>query len=75
MSTSVMSVRLDSAIKDRLDALSTSTGRSAAYYVREALIEHLDNLEYAYQLRREAEGIRLGEVKTISSADLAAELF
>lgn len=75
MSTSVVSVRLDAATKDRLDALSATTGRPAAYYVREALVEHLDALEYAYQLRGEAEAIRRGEIQTVSSADLAAELF
>lgn len=75
MSTSVVSIRVDADVKDRLDALSASTGRSAAYYVREALLEHLDELEYAYQLRGEAEAIRRGELETISSDDLAAELF
>lgn len=75
MSTSVVSIRLDATVKARLDALSASTGRPAAYYVREALLEHLDELEYAYQLRGEAEAVRRGEIETISSADLAAELF
>ncbi|MCH8614382.1 type II toxin-antitoxin system RelB family antitoxin [Arsenicicoccus dermatophilus] len=75
MSTSVVSLRLDAATKNRLDALSATTGRPVAYYVREALLEHLDHLEYAYQLRGEAEAIRRGDVATISSADLAAELF
>lgn len=75
MSTAVMSIRVDVNVKDRLDALSASTGRPAAYYVREALLEHLDELEYAYQLRGEAEAIRRGELETISSDDLATELF
>lgn len=75
MSTAVVSVRLDTEVKGRLDALSATTGRSAAFYVREALLQHLDELEYAYQLRGEAEAIRRGEIATISSADLAAELF
>ncbi|MEL4505325.1 ribbon-helix-helix protein, CopG family [Luteococcus sp. H138] len=75
MSTAVMSIRVDAAVKERLDALSASTGRPAAYYVREALLEHLDELEYAYQLRGEAEAIRRGELQTTSSEDLAAELF
>ncbi|QQS01917.1 MAG: ribbon-helix-helix protein, CopG family [Austwickia sp.] len=75
MSTSVVSVRLDAATKERLDALSATTGRPAAYYVREALAEYLDDLEYAYQLRGEAEAIRRGEIGTVSSAELAAELF
>lgn len=75
MSTSVVSIRLDAETKQRLDALSATTGRPAAFYVREALAEHLDDLEYAYQLRGEVEAIRRGEVETVSSADLAAELF
>lgn len=75
MSTSVVSVRLEESIKERLDALSESTGRPAAYYVREAVLEHLDQLEYAYRLRGEAEAIRRGDIETVSSADLAAELF
>jgi RHH-type rel operon transcriptional repressor/antitoxin RelB len=40
--------------------LSASTGRPAAYYVREALVEHLAELEYAYQIKAEAEAIRRG---------------
>lgn len=60
MSTGVVSVRLPDDLKARLDALSASTGRPAAYYVREALVEHLADLEYAYQIRAEAEAIRRG---------------
>ncbi|WP_394276504.1 ribbon-helix-helix protein, CopG family [Luteococcus sp.] len=75
MSTAVVSIRVDAEVKERLDALSASTGRPAAYYVREALLEHLDELEYVHQLRGEAEAIRRGELQTISSDDLSAELF
>lgn len=75
MSTSVVSVRVEGELKDRLDALSASTGRPAAFYIREALSQHLDELEYGYQLRAEAEAVRRGQVETIPSEVLAAELF
>lgn len=75
MSTAVMSIRVDEELKERLDALSAATGRPVAFYVREALNEHLEELEYVYQLREEAEAIRKGTLPTISSDDLAAELF
>ncbi|AMD87611.1 type II toxin-antitoxin system RelB family antitoxin [Actinomyces radicidentis] len=75
MSTAVLSVRVDSEIKERLDALSSSTNRPAAFYVREALAEHLDDLEYAYSLQREAEAARRGDLETVSAEDLATELF
>lgn len=74
MSTSVVSFRVDGDLKRRLDALSASTGRPAAFYVREALELQIDKLEYAYEIRSEAEAVRSGQLKTISSAELAAEL-
>lgn len=74
MSTDVVSVRLPAEVKDRLDALSHSTGRPAAFYVREALEEHLGELEYAYTLRGEVEDIRRGEIPTKSLAQVADDL-
>lgn len=74
MSTAVMSIRLPDEIKTRLDALAASTGRPAAFYVREAVTEHLDELEYAYALRADAEAVRRGELTTHSLDDVAAEL-
>ena len=74
MSTGVLSVRLPDDIKNRLDALAASTGRSAAFYVREAVAEHLSDLEYAYTLRAEAEAVRRGDLPATSLDALAAEL-
>ena len=74
MSTEVLSVRLSEDIKARLDALAASTGRPAAFYVREAVAAHLAEIEYAYTLRSEAEAIRRGEIRTRPLAELAAEL-
>ncbi|MGL4339049.1 MAG: type II toxin-antitoxin system RelB family antitoxin [Rhodoglobus sp.] len=74
MSTGVLSVRLPDDIKTRLDALAASTGRPAAFYVREAIAEHLGELEYAYALRAEAEAARRSELPTTSLDNLAIEL-
>ncbi|MCC7127404.1 MAG: CopG family transcriptional regulator [Microbacteriaceae bacterium] len=74
MSTGVLSVRLPSDLKARLDRLSVSTGRPAAFYVREAVEEHLSDLEYAYALRAEAEAIRRGEIATRNLEEIAEEL-
>lgn len=75
MSTSVVSVRVEGELKERLDALSASTGRPVAFYIREALTEHLADIEYGYQLRAEAEAVRRGHLDTIPSETVAAELF
>lgn len=74
MSTGVLSVRLPEELKERLDTLAASTGRSAAYYVREAVTQHLADLEYAYALRAEAEAARRGELPVRSLDDVAREL-
>jgi len=74
MSTGVVSIRLPDELKHRLDALSASTGRPAAFYVREALSEHLGELEHAYTLRAEAEAARRGELETVGLDEVLADL-
>lgn len=74
MSTDVLSIRLPEELKARLDALAAATGRPAAFYVREAVAEHLSALEYAYALRAEAEAVRRGELATNPLDELALEL-
>lgn len=50
--------RLPEDVEQRLNALSESTGRPVAFYVREAVVEHLDHLEWAYGVGADAEAIR-----------------
>jgi RHH-type rel operon transcriptional repressor/antitoxin RelB len=74
MSTGVVSVRLPDDLKGRLDALSATTGRPAAFYLREALSEHLDDLEHAYGVVARAEAIRAGARDTVPLDDVLTEL-
>lgn len=64
MSTAVVSVRLPGALRARLDRLAEATGRPAAFYVREALTEHLADLEWAYGVVTVAEEARAGRIPT-----------
>jgi len=50
------------------------TGRPATFYVREAIESYIDDLEYAYALRAEAEAVRRGEIKTRRLDEIAASL-
>jgi RHH-type transcriptional regulator, rel operon repressor / antitoxin RelB len=54
------SVRLPDDLDTRLDHLSEITGRSKAYYVKEALLEYLDDIEDIYLAEREIEAVRAG---------------
>ena len=45
MSTSVLSVRVPTEMKQRLDALRDRTGRASSFYVMRALEQYLDDLE------------------------------
>jgi RHH-type transcriptional regulator, rel operon repressor / antitoxin RelB len=44
----MLSVRLSSIIEERLDNLAKKTGRPKTYYVREAILTHLEELEDKY---------------------------
>jgi len=41
----MLAIRLDKKIEDRLTLLARRTGRTKTYYAREAILEHLDELE------------------------------
>ena len=44
----MLSIRLDPDTEKRLEELAARTGRTKSYYAREALLEHLDEMEARY---------------------------
>ncbi len=60
-----VSVRLDAEIEKRLDALARATGRTKASYIREAVEEHLQDMEDAYLAQAELEAVRAGRSETV----------
>lgn len=44
----MLAIRLPEAIEKRLEILAKKTGRTKTYYVREAVIDHLEELEDIY---------------------------
>ncbi|XTI73787.1 type II toxin-antitoxin system RelB family antitoxin (plasmid) [Acidithiobacillus sp. AC3] len=65
----MIGVRLSSDIEKRLDALAKATGRTKSYYVREAILEHLDDMEDAYLAEAALERIRRGNERVLSSEE------
>jgi len=44
----MLAIRLPQSIEKRLEKLARRTGRTNTYYVREALLQHLEEIEDVY---------------------------
>lgn len=66
----MLAIRLPIDIENRLEALAKATGRSKTFYAREAILEHLDNLEDLYLAEQRLIDIRSGKTKTIPLEDV-----
>jgi RHH-type rel operon transcriptional repressor/antitoxin RelB len=66
----MLALRLNPEIEERLDRLAKKTGRTKSYYAREAILEHLDDLEDIYLARRRLER----PAKTFSAKEVKREL-
>ena len=62
--------RLDTDIIERLDNLAKMTGRTKSYYIKEAINEKLEDMEYLYIAVKRSEDIKAGRRKTISWEDV-----
>ena len=66
----MLAIRLPAAIEKRLEKLAKRTGRTKTYYAREAILQHLDDLEDMYLAERVLDRIRKGEERTIPLEDV-----
>jgi RHH-type rel operon transcriptional repressor/antitoxin RelB len=69
----MLAIRLPEEIEKRLDALAKETGRTKTFYAREAILEHLDDLEDIYLAEQRLADIRAGRVKTIPLEEVMKE--
>ncbi len=44
----MLAIRLQQDIEDRLERLAKRTGRTKTFYAREAILDHLEDLEEGY---------------------------
>ncbi|WP_291322515.1 DUF6290 family protein [Desulfonatronospira sp.] len=59
------SVRLPNEYEQRLDYLAKRTGRSKAFYIKQLIMEHLDDLEDVYLAEQRLEQLRQGNDELI----------
>jgi RHH-type rel operon transcriptional repressor/antitoxin RelB len=61
----MLAIRLPQSIEKRLEKLARRTGRTKTFYVREAILQHLEDLEDVYLAEARLEKIRSGEEESI----------
>ena len=61
----MLAIRLPADVEHRLHKLAQRTGRSKTFYAREAIVEHLDDMEDLYLAEQQMTEIRAGQLKTV----------
>ena len=70
----MLAIRLPVDVESRLDALAQATGRTKTFYVREAILEHLDDLEDLYLAEKRLIEHRAGRSKSHSLEEVERSL-
>lgn len=70
----MLAIRLPADIEGRLDALAKATGRTKTFYAREAILEHLEDMEDLYLAEQRLADVRAGRSGTRSLEDVGREL-
>lgn len=68
-----LSIRLPADLERRLDELASRTGRTKTYYVRQAVLEKLQDLEDYYLAAERAAAVRAGRMKTVALDQVLAK--
>jgi RHH-type transcriptional regulator, rel operon repressor / antitoxin RelB len=66
----MLAIRLPPDIENRLEALAAATGRTKTFYARQAILEHLDDLEDVYLAEQRLADIYAGRTETIALKDV-----
>lgn len=67
-------IRLPDETYERLQALAARTGRTATFYIRQAIEEHLEDLEDIYLAEGVLERLQRGEIGTRPLKEVMEEL-
>ena len=70
----MLAIRLPTDVEDRLDRLARATGRTKTFHAREAILEHLDDLEDLYLAEQRLIDNRAGRSRTCTLEEVEREL-
>ena len=68
------SVRLPAEAEKRLNDLAAATGRTKSFYIKEAILGQLDEMEDVYLAEKTLERIRRGQEKTYDLDEVEKDL-
>lgn len=66
----MLSIELPEEIEARLERLAERTGRSKSFYVREAILEKIEDMEEVCLAEETLERVRKGDEKTLSAEEM-----
>ena len=66
----MLAIRLPPEIEERLEKLAKQTGRTKTFYAREAILEHIEDLEDYYLAARVAKRVAEGKEGTVPLDDV-----
>ena len=66
----MLAIRLPEDLEKRLEALAKRTGRTKTFYARQAIEQHLDDLEDIYLAEQRLTEIRAGRTQTVPLEDV-----
>jgi len=69
-----ISVRLPSDMEQRLTTLANKTGRKKSFYIKEALVNYLEDMEDIYHAEKVLEDIKAGRSHVISMKEMEVSL-
>lgn len=69
----MLAIRLDAEIEARLSALAKKTGRTKTFYAKQAILEHLSDLEDLYLAEQETIALRAGKSQTTPLLEVMRE--
>ena len=70
----MLAIRLPAEIEERLDRLARAIGRTKTFYAREAILEHLDDLEDLYLAEQRLIDNQAGRSRTHTLKEAEREL-
>ena len=70
----MIAVRLPAEVENRLANLAQETGRTKTFYVREAIMNYIEDLEDYYIAEKRYRDLQAGKSKRISLEELEKEL-